>query len=641
LTLAKANYAEIERELSRIESETESGSEKVNEMAVKIDEIHRTISAGEEDIIRIQGEQAVIRNTIENRERQIERLRGEIAELSGSGDEDSQEMKNREALIAEKSAYLDALKAEAEGINAQLTGLITDSENISRQIEEKVKFLNRLSVEMSECTVAQVTAKSSVAELETRCSALESDIALRNVDSAKLQQEWEAYKSDLDTLAEKETECRNTIDGYEMRYNSRKETAQKAREKVESLKGEIESKIHRAGILEDLEKSMEGFTYSVKEVMKCADAGTLRGVHGPVSRLIKVPNKYGVAIETALGNNMQHIVVENEADAKRAINMLKNSDKGRATFLPITSVKGKGIEEKGVEDCFGFVGFATELIEYDKKYHEIMMSLIGKTVVCEDIDSAVAISKKYGYKFKSVTLDGQVVNAGGSLTGGSLVKNAGLLSRKATIKQLLDQAEKQKEQLERAQIECDMAESAAAEAEAQVVAVKSELQTVNEDKIRVLAEIKRVDELKSAADAVTNEMVAELNAAKERIEALGKSAAAAAHDAERLEKEKSAAEREIDEMSGGRETANIERQEISNRLTEFKLKIIETEKDVESLVQAAQMLAASAEIREERIKSLEEQIAAEQAEINAENGKIAEAEAAVVALKALSDQRRQ
>ena len=640
LTLAKANYAEIERELARIESETETGSETVNELAVKIDEIHRSVSAAEEDIIRIQGEQAVINNTIENQQRQIERLKNEIAELSGSGNEDSLEMQSREALIAEKNSYLDALKAEADAVNAQLTGLITDSENISRQIEEKVKMLNRLSLEQSECTVAQVTAESSVAELESRCATLEGDIAARTADTDKMQQEWDEYKNDLDLLIAKETECKNTIDGYEMRYNSRKEAAEKAKEKVESLKGEIESKVHRAGILEDLEKSMEGFTYSVKEVMKWADAGTLRGIHGPVSRIIKVPNKYGVAIETALGATLQHIVVDSEADAKRAINMLKSADKGRATFLPITSVKGKGIEEKGVDDCFGFVGFATELIEYDKKYHEIMMSLIGKTVVCDDIDSAVAISKKYGYKFKAVTLDGQVVNAGGSLTGGSLVKNAGLLSRKATIKQLLEQAEKQKEQLERAKLECDMAEASAAEAEAQVLGVKSELQTVNEDKIRVLAEIRRVEEIKNAADAITLEMSAELKNARERIQALKAGAKDALARFEAIEKDKAAAEREIDEMSGGRETANIERQEISNRLTEFKLKIIETEKDVESLVQAAQMLKASAEMRAERIKALEDQIAAEQAEIDANTAKLAEADTAIAALRALSAERK-
>jgi len=641
LTIAKANYAEIERELARIEAETETGSESVNEMTVKIDEIHRSISANEEDIIRIEGEQAVIRNTIENEERQIERLSAEIAELSGSGDADSLEIKNREALIDEKNSYLQALKAEAEAVNAQLTGLITDSENISRQIEEKVKMLNRLSLEQSECTVEQVTAKSSVSELSDRCNTLEADLAQKAEDTARLQKEWDEYKGDLDILDQKETECRNTIDGYEMRYNSRKETADKAKEKVETLKSDIEGKLHRAGILEDLEKSMEGFTYSVKEVMKWSDAGTLRGIHGPVSRLIKVPNKYGVAIETALGANLQHIVVETEADAKRAINMLKNSDKGRATFLPVSSVKGKGIEEKGVEDCFGFVGFATELIEYDKKYHEIMMSLIGKTVVAEDIDAAVAISKKYGYKFKTVTLDGQVVNAGGSLTGGSLVKNAGLLSRKSTIKQLKDQAEKQQEQLERAKIELEMAVSSAAEAEAQVVSVKSELQTVNEDRIRVLAKIKRVEEMKNSADTAMKEVESELSNAKERIEKLTLSAQGASQRFEAIEKEKTAVEREIDEMSGGRENANIERQEISNRLTEFKLKIIETEKDLESLVAAAQMLQASAEMREERIKALQAQIAAEQAEIDANSGKITEAEAAVGVLRALSLERKQ
>ncbi len=208
------------------------------------------------------------------------------------------------------------------------------------------------------------------------------------------------------------------------------------RSKLDTTRLDTEDKKRRVGILYELDRNMEGFGFPVKAVVKEAEKGMLRGIDGPVSKLITVDSEYAVAIETALGAALQNIVVETENDAKRAIEFLKLQNKGRATFLPVSTIKSRELDEKELDSCFGYVGIASTLVSADEKYSGIIGSLLGKTVIAEDIDSAVTIAKKHGYRFKIVTLDGQVVNAGGSLTGGSLAKNIGLLSRAGDIKRL-------------------------------------------------------------------------------------------------------------------------------------------------------------------------------------------------------------
>ena len=198
----------------------------------------------------------------------------------------------------------------------------------------------------------------------------------------------------------------------------------------------------RLKFLQDTEKSMDGYQGSVKSVLREKERGTLRGIHGTVFSLISVEEKYRTAIETALGNAIQDIVTDNENDAKRAINHLKETGGGRATFMPISAVRGRVLDEKGLDNCFGFVALAHELVRCDSIYCEIIKSLLGRIAVSEDIDCAITLAKKYSYKFKIVTLDGQVINAGGAMTGGSKINSAGFLARKTEAERLAREAEK-------------------------------------------------------------------------------------------------------------------------------------------------------------------------------------------------------
>lgn len=189
-------------------------------------------------------------------------------------------------------------------------------------------------------------------------------------------------------------------------------------------------------MLEGMENDYVGFAKSVKAVLK-ADELKRSVIYGTVSGLIEVKKEYVTAIESALGGAMQNIVVGAEEDAKAAIEYLRRNKVGRATFLPISAVRGRILDNAGeVSRCEGYIGLASELISYDKKYDGIMKNLLGRVVVADNIDNAIAINKKFGYKFKTVTSEGDILNAGGSMSGGSVNKQSGILSRAAEIKTL-------------------------------------------------------------------------------------------------------------------------------------------------------------------------------------------------------------
>ena len=254
------------------------------------------------------------------------------------------------------------------------------------------------------------------------------------------------------------------ISGYALRLESRKKKAAQARERHTRLRMDENALASRIKLLTEMEKDREGYSKAVKLVMGEADRGSLRNIHGPVAGLIHVPDLYTVAIETALGGAMQNIVVDREEDGKAVIQYLKRRDGGRATILPLSSIRPYDLREAGsLQREPGFVGVADQLVKFDPRYRNVFSNLLGRVVVMEDLDAAIAAARKYGYKFRIVTLDGQVLNPGGSMTGGSASRSAGILSRANELERLNTQAQGLKEQL--AQAARDL-ESASREAEA-------------------------------------------------------------------------------------------------------------------------------------------------------------------------------
>lgn len=379
-------------------------------------------------------------------------------------------------------ATLDKLHDQAQVVNADYEAARAELDEAHRSLEALYASAGSISERMHEKDIEADKARERLSQTEARAADCDSQAAVLRANIKSSGESVERMKSDIagaqarlseisgqiddndskarslaDSIAElknKETGSTNIIEGCRMKLQSRENAASQLREKVNRLSVDCRSMDARIHMLSEMEKEYEGFSKAVKTVMREAGRGNLRGVHGPVANLIKTDNEYTLAIETALGAAMQNIVIDTQNDGRSAIEMLKRLDSGRATFLPVDTVRGNVMKEAPVNDP-GFVGVAYDLVSFDKRYDGIFANLLGRTVVAETLGDAVRISKANGNRLRIVSLDGQLINSGGSMTGGSAARGTGILSRANELEELKKHRLTLGRQLDAAQIELE------------------------------------------------------------------------------------------------------------------------------------------------------------------------------------------
>jgi len=607
---AKLQYNEIEDALSEFDEKNEQNTAEFSKLTAMIEQKRSEISVANEEIVKLEASISLVENDIAHNNENVKRLNDEKSNMGQTDDQTLSLIEEKKKQSEEKTKEIKDLSEKLSKLEGELTALVNDSESISRKIEEQVKQINVISAEISDKRVEMVTADTSVNEIESQHSSIDEIINGAEKTFEHLNSEFAETKEFFEKTEETVNEYTNSLKGYELRLSSKEELKVKAKENLEKTRLDIEEKKRRIQILSELENSMEGFSGAVKYILGESQKGILRGVHGTISKLITVKKEYSVAIETALGNNIQNIVVDTDADAKRCINLLKSNNAGRATFMPVSSVKSREFKESGFDSIFGFVGLASDLVKTDSKYEEIIKYLLGGAVVTEDIDSAVALAKKYNYRVKVVSLDGQVVNPGGSLTGGSLVKQAGLLSRRNDIDRLKGQVEKLSEQLKNYDSDFENAKTEVAEVEADITAVKSDLQVANEDKIRCLAELKHLEDDINASKKEITELKSQKLDMGEKIKGLKELSAKASASIAELSEKKSKFQFEIDEMTGGRNSIFDKRDSLSEEITSIKLEIANAQKDEATLLLSVSELERSLGDRKLRSTEIDSEIAA-------------------------------
>lgn len=610
IATVQMQYKEIETALADFDVKSEQNTAQFTLITSQIENLRQRIATSNEEILKFDGEISVLNNDILHNNETVDRLNAEKNSLDESDSMAKQDIQNKRIAAAAKEEIIKELENKLSELENNLNNLLSDSESISRKIEDQIKTLNVLSVKGSDLRVEMTTSNTSIDEISSRKGIIDELLNQNESEKSILSNDFNETKKLLDKTEENILSLQNSIKGYELRLENRNAELKELTDKSNELRLDIEAKRRRVQILKELENSMEGFSHAVKKVVSESEKGILRGVHGPLSKLISVDKKYSVAIETALGNAIQNIIVDTEADAKRAINYLKTNNAGRATFLPISSITAREFKENGFDDIYGFVGIASDLVNVDKKYQTIIKYLLAGTVITEDIDSATTLAKKYNYRVKVVSLDGQVINPGGSYTGGSLVKQAGMLSRAADIKRIEAEIEKLTEKEKTTLKQLDTAVSAVAEVNADIVAVKADLTNANEDKIRALAELKRIDDLLNNVNSTITSLTEERDGSDEKIKLLEEKANQAAKQIAKLDSEKSLIQAEIDQMTGGRDTLSQNREVLTNKITEIKLQIIENQKDVAALITSAADIESSISNRATRVVKIEAEIAA-------------------------------
>ncbi len=423
--------------LSNIQDLKEELKENLDKITEQIEKVQNLSFENERKNVQLKSDISLNIEKINNNNENMQRLENEIAEN-----------KEKIAILEEE---INTKKGKKEGLNQ-------NKEKFVKELEEKEEKLKKLTENMSEKelemekkkkkfddninekfeisnTISTLIANSENAELRKKVIKEEIDNNISELDSSRLSKseilqkftEIEGKRGKILSELSKQTDSKNDIENK----------AKDIKSKINQYETNMRIKDSRLKFLEETEKEKEGYIKSVKELLKeCEKNGSLKkGVHGVIANLINVPKEYEVAIEMCLGSIMQNVVTDTEEDAKRLVEHLRKYNLGRASFLPISSVKGKKIDKLKAEK--GVIGIAADLVKFDKKYEQIVCSLLGQTVIVDNMDNAILIAKKNSYGFRIVTLEGDVLNSSGSISGGSIQKKTvNILGRSREIEEL-------------------------------------------------------------------------------------------------------------------------------------------------------------------------------------------------------------
>ena len=617
---AQADYERFDGEAKAAEQEAEEIRMQAQQLTIAVERLNGDIRSITEQISGSDSRIAVLENDILRNEESIASLRSEIEAGEQDGAEADAALQRHRAVAAKMEAEGEKLAAEIDALNAELIKL-ADASNASGARKDTLRAeITDLTAKRTEAQVAQAAAEAAEETARQRLPALEQAVQ-EDTD------QWETARQDLtdtiryrEMLTENEKQLANVRSGLELKLKNRKAALDEADTAEQRLGRELDAARQRLSVLRELEKNMDGYQNSVKAVMRAAGARRLRGIIGPVSAILKVEPGCEVAVETALGAALQNIVVENEAAAKAAIALLRSDNAGRATFLPLDTVQ-PGVFRGRMS---GTARLASSLVQADARYDNIVSNLLGRIIVVEDINEASRVARDNGFRSRVVTMDGQVINAGGSFTGGSVQRSAGLFTRKQEMEELRIRAAKLQKDCLAAQGKTDQCKEQVDALQAELTATASEQITAANDRVRAEAEQKRLE-------AAAAQLETARNARRQEIDTLQAALAdsrAKAEDAAKLQAELTAKiDRRTAEMSRiaeGDDSFLTRQNALARDLSAKRLEQVTRQKDAELAYSQIAALEQRARDAAARRASLEESVAALAARSDACRAEIAD-----------------
>ncbi len=506
LLVSSQRLLETDDLLKKNEVQSTASFEEMQRCMVDADLLRQQKTKMQSDVSAAESECAVLENDIRHNDEQRRRTELDILQTEQTVQEAVlrvEEKQNEAQRIKEKAELL--LKQQTDSEEKRAVFFKQRAQLVKQEQEEREK-LHKATLDKSSAQLAKQAAAESLAQLNADAERRAQMIAHQKEQLLSYEQSVIQAEQLIASVTEQMEREKNARAGLSLKKERREQKQNALNEEIRLVDKQLTEASQKEKLLTAMEQSLDGYAFSVKEILKRGQRGVLSGIHGTVSNCITVKDQYATAIETALSGSLQHIITENEEGAKAAIRLLKEERLGRATFLPLSSVKGNRLDCRGFERFNGFVGLACNLVSFAPVYQGVMDSLLGRVVVAEDLDDAVSIAKANQYKFRIVTLDGQVVNAGGSMTGGSKNKSTGLLSRKNEILELRNAARTFSEKKEL------LAESFAALSQevrklsAEISASEAQSRTMQEDAIRAQSEKARLSSLiAQARDQISHE----------------------------------------------------------------------------------------------------------------------------------------
>lgn len=506
------NNKQAEEKMEQINKLKEKLKQEINDITDQIESMQNLGFESSKQIEKINSDINVSKERIANNKENYTRLEKEITE---------NEQRKKE-LEEEKVQKLE-----------KKTNLFSNKEKFQKELEEKEKELNKLTKKLSKEELEIETKKKTQEEkIDTRYEKT-ADISLvdANLENSKkreqsLKNEISGTISELDSTRITKEEIAKTFHDIESQRNNItkslseiNEKRQEANEKIKqydttlkNLEQEERMKTSRLKFLIETEKEKEGYTRSVKALLLDCDKDEKlkKGMHGALSSLIKTPKEYETAIEMALGASLQNIVTENEEDAKKLVEHLRKNNLGRATFLPIASVLGKKLDKLNEKGIDGVIGIASDLIEIDKKYENIILNLLGRTIIVDTIENAIKLAKQNKYTFKIVTLKGDIINPSGGITGGSIqAKTVNILGRAREIEELEIELKQIKKKLQEEQKKKDEYENSIEQVLEEVESLETKLKDIDivyaTDKQKLVAVEENIEKLELRLEKLKKE----------------------------------------------------------------------------------------------------------------------------------------
>ena len=496
--------------LSNMQEQKESLRQAIDNITNQIEKMQTLSFESEKKKEKLTSEININKERINNNNSNFERFREEIEEsnkrIEELEEEKNQKQGKKDNLYESKEKFVKELE-EKEKELAILNDKLSEKE---KEIESKKQKVDANTDERYEITNVISTLVANMESSEKRENNIKNEIAsyISELDASRIHKDEigkgfyeidskrNKIKKELEDIDEKRKEAETKLKDFDTRINN-----------TESEKRIKESRLK---FLEETEREKEGYNRSVKAILQECDKNVSlkKGMHGVLANLISVPKEYETAIEMSLGQAMQNIVTDNEADAKKLVEYLRVNKLGRASFLPITSVYGKKLEKLSKEN--GVVGIASDLVKYDKKYEQIVLSLLGRTVIVDNMDTAINVAKKNKYAFRIVTIEGDVVNPSGMITGGSVVqKTVNILGRSREIESLKKDIKKLEEKIKNLKDEKEKYSDEIESTLEEVSALEKELQEIEivyaTEKQKVVSEEEAIKKIETRLEKLREE----------------------------------------------------------------------------------------------------------------------------------------
>ena len=574
---AQAAFERWDSQDKASQQEAEEIRMQAQRLTVEIERLNGDIRSITEQISGSDSRIAVLENDRVHARQSAESLRAELAAGQTGREAAAAGLERQKDEARELDRKAETLAAEAGELEQQLAGLQSRTDAASaRQAALRARLADVTGRETA-ARVEEAAARAAAESARGRLPEVQAAARAEQDRLAGLQENLADTGKYLDMLAGSEKQLANVRAGLALKLNSRKKALAAASEAEQELARARDAAAQRLNVLQELEKNMEGYQHSVRAVMQAAAGGRLQGVVGPVSSILTVEAGCELAVETALGAALQNIVVENEAAAKAGIALLRRENAGRATFLPLDTVQpGLFRGELPLQ-----ARLASSLVRAEERYRNIVSYLLGRIVVVEDIHAAARVARELHYRNRVVTMDGQVVNAGGSFTGGSVQRSAGLFTRRQEIRELQDKIAGLARDCTAARLRTAQCKSQADAVAAELTAAEGEERTAAGDRVRAEAEGKRLEQAVRQAEEAARQRSAEADALASEAGRQAEAAEKAAEARAALEAEAGALTAELARLTEGGDSFAARQAELADALAQKRMDQLACQKDAE------------------------------------------------------------